>query len=375
MRIFYYTPFKPLTHHHLSGDLVIATELFNYLRRQGNAVHPISSLRARWIYWKLFKWPAVWYERCRVIQQIKKMGPDLWLTYHSYYKAPDLLGAYVCRHTNLPYVIFQGIYSTKRRRRLLTRPGFYLNRQALLSAAHLFTNKQRDQTNLRRIIAKERLTYLAPGIHPQDFQHDARARNDLRLAWQVGDVPVVLSAAMFRADVKTEGLAIVIQACGILYRQGYQFFLVIAGEGREAKRLQRLAEIHLPGRTQFVGKINRQDMHRFYSAGDIFAFPGINESLGMVFLEAQSCGLPVVAYDNAGVPEAVQDGHTGILVPMGDVDQFARAIGALLQDRRRRETMGAAGQAYIRQQHDLNKNYRAIVQTLGHILQRSKKHD
>ena len=266
-------------------------------------------------------------------------------------------------------------HSTKRRRRLLTRPGFYLNRQALLSAAHLFTNKQRDQTNLRRIIAKERLTYLAPGIHPQDFQHDARARNDLRLAWQVGDVPVVLSAAMFRADVKTEGLAIVIQACGILYRQGYQFFLVIAGEGREAKRLRRLAEIHLPGRAQFVGKINRQDMHRFYSAGDIFAFPGINESLGMVFLEAQSCGLPVVAYDNAGVPEAVQDGHTGILVPMGDVDQFARAIGALLQDRQRRETMGAAGQAYIRQQHDLNKNYRAIVQTLGHILQRSKKHD
>ena len=54
---------------------------------------------------------------------------------------------------------------------------------------------------------------------------------------------------------------------------------------------------------------------RYYSAGDMFVFPGIRESLGMVYLESQSCGLPVVAFHNGGIPEVVVDGETGFLTP------------------------------------------------------------
>ena len=109
-------------------------------------------------------------------------------------------------------------------------------------------------------------------------------------------------------------------------------------------------------------------MYRYYSAGDLFVFPGIRESLGLVFLEAQSCGLPVVAFDNAGVPEAVQDGTTGLLVPMYAAKPFADAIERLLKDSDLRQRMGRAARSYVRQHHDLNKNYQKMDALLQEIV-------
>ena len=109
-------------------------------------------------------------------------------------------------------------------------------------------------------------------------------------------------------------------------------------------------------------------MYRVYSAADIFAFPGIRESLGMVFLEAQSCGLPVVAFNNAGVPEAVADGKTGLLVPMYAMEPFVDAIRRLLVDPDLRRQMGCAAQSYVREYHDLNKNYQEFELALNEIL-------
>jgi glycosyltransferase involved in cell wall biosynthesis len=195
-------------------------------------------------------------------------------------------------------------------------PGFYLNKSVLCNPEHVFTNKKVDWINLKRLLSDERISYLAPGIDPDQFYFDAKARQELRTRWNIGDGPVIFSAAMFRPDVKTEGLTWVIRACGELRRRGNNFHLVIAGDGKEKDRLQRLAREHLPHRFHFAGEIPRKEMYRYYSACDLFVFPGIRESLGMVFLEAQSCGLPVVAFDNAGVPEAVRDGKTGFLVPL-----------------------------------------------------------
>jgi glycosyltransferase involved in cell wall biosynthesis len=168
--------------------------------------------------------------------------------------------------------------------------------------------------------------------------------------------------------VKTEGLTWVIRACGELLRRGNQLYLVIAGDGKEKDRLQRLAREQLPDRFHFAGEIPRNEMYRYYSACDMFVFPGIRESLGMVFLEAQSCGLPVVAFDNAGVPEAVRDGKTGFLVPLYAAKPFADAIERLLKNKDLRRQMGRAAQSHVRQRHDLNKNYQkmeARLQTLA----------
>ena len=301
------------------------------------------------------------------MQKFSDISADLWFTYHSYYKAPDLLGPAVSKKLNIPYVIFQGIYSTKRRRQWKTKPGFYLNKRTLCAASHVLVNKKVDLLNLKRLLPENRLAYVAPGIIPGEFSFDENARKKLRRNWNIEDDPVIFSAAMFRPDVKTEGLIWVIRACGELYRQGQQFRLVIAGDGKEREKLQQLAAEHVGDRVLFLGKIPRQDMYRYYSAADIFVFPGIRESLGMVFLEAQSCGLPVVAFNNAGVPEAVQDGKTGLLVPMYALAPFADAVKRLLIDQNLRRQMGIAAKSYVREFHDLNKNYQALERSLNAI--------
>ncbi len=371
MRIVFYTPFKPLGHRHPSGDVVIAAGLCAFLLRRGHEVSLADPLRSRWIYWRPWLLPRLLASRRRMARRLCGHPADLWLTYHSYYKAPDLLGPEMARRFGLPYVIFQGIYATKRRRDIRTWPGFRLNTRALEAADHVLTNKAVDLVNLRRILPEGRLTYVPPGITPEDFTFDPRARERLRSDWEVGDDPVVLAAAMFRADVKTEGLACLIRACGRLHREGRRFFLAIAGDGRERRRLEALAADQLPGRVRFAGRIDRGRMHRFYSAGDLFAFPGIGESLGMVYLEAQSCGLPVVAFDNGGVPEVVGRGETGLLVPLRDEPRFAEAVDTLLADPERRRRMGAAAAARIRREHDLDRNYE-VVDTVLEALVRGR---
>ncbi len=89
----------------------------------------------------------------------------------------------------------------------------------------------------------------------------------------------------------------------------------------------------------------------------------------MVFLEAQACGLPVVAFENAGVPEAVQNGKTGLLVPMYASGPFAEAISRLIKDAQLRRQMGNAAQSYVWQNHDLNKNYQKMEGVLKTLIQ------
>jgi glycosyltransferase involved in cell wall biosynthesis len=76
----------------------------------------------------------------------------------------------------------------------------------------------------------------------------------------------------------------------------------------------------------------------------------------------------VVAFDNAGVPEAVQDGKTGFLVPMYAAKPFADAIERLLKNKDLRRQMSRAAQAHIRQAHDLNKNYQKMENVLQAII-------
>jgi glycosyltransferase involved in cell wall biosynthesis len=125
-----------------------------------------------------------------------------------------------------------------------------------------------------------------------------------------------------------------------------------------------MADHWLPGRVRFLGKVAREEMYRFYSAGDLFVFPGIRESLGMVYLEAQSCGLPVVAFADGGVPEVVEDEVSGFLVHPFDLRGFNQAIARLMNDSGMRRQMGKAASSYVRSRHDLNKNYRIVEDIL-----------
>ena len=364
MRIYYYMPFKPLGHPNPSGDLIIGSGLFAYLRRCGHQVTLASRLRARWLYWKPWLWLRLLAEAARIVRQLRRAPPDIWLTYHSYYKAPDALGALCTLFCPTPYFIFQGVYSTKRRRHWKTGPGFLINRWVLSRAAAVFTNKRRDEINLRRVLAPDRVHYIAPGVDTARFRHDADARQQLRRAWSCQDLPVILTVAMFRPGVKTEGLQQTILACQALRRKGRLFRLVVCGEGASGPHLRALARRCLGDGALFPGKIPREEMYRYYSAADIFVFPGIREGLGMVYLEAQACGLPVVAFDRWGASELVRDGHTGLLCSAVRPQALLEALEPLIQDDGLRRRLGAAARRHVCAHHDQDRNHRYFERLL-----------
>lgn len=364
MDIAYYMPFKPMGHKNPSGDLVTGTELYNHLSEKKHSVELVSNLRCRWIYYRPKSWPQLLREKTRILKKYSNRKPNIWLSYHSYYKAPDLLGSYCCRKLAIPYVIFQGIYSTKHRKRFATLPGFLLNKKVLLSANHIFTNKKRDLKNLKRLVHKDRLTYIAPGIDPSNFTFSSDSRDSLRTKWNPEGKPVIMTAAMFRPGVKTEGILHVIESCSQLVREGKDIILWIAGDGTCHNEINKKADQLLPGRVRFLGQIARHKMHRYYSGADIFAFPGIEESLGMVYLEAQSCNLPVVAYKDWGGGEAVIHDRTGLLSAAAEPSNFTRNINRLLNDNELRNRLAQNGSNHIRSCHDLKQNYTLLEEKL-----------
>ncbi len=359
MKIAYYMPFKPLGHANPSGDLVFGTEIHDHLNQAGNTCYLVSRLRCRWIFLQPVKLLRLLIERRRVVAKLRKNPPDIWLSYHCYYKAPDLLGTYCARKLKIPYVIFQGIYSTKRRRTLKTWPGFYLNRSVLQTAKLVITNKRRDEHNLLRLLPRNCVCYIPPGIHTENFTFNSESRKIVREQWNIDNEVVIMAAAMFRPGVKTAGLKILITACAELKKQGREIRLVIAGDGKTREELQQLCDTQ-GANVIFCGKIPRHELYTLYSGADIFAFPGIEESLGMVYLEAQSCGLPVVAYKDWGGGEAIIDGHTGLLSPAAEPEQFTANIDKLIQDNVLRRRLGLQAAEHVRANHELSASYSSL---------------
>lgn len=370
MHIAFCTPFKPLTHPRPSGDVTIARDLHDFFTDTDHTVSTPPFLGTEWI-WKR---PAMWPEAYRTLRYltIPRQQTDIWFTYHSYYRAPDLLGPYMKKKHNIPYVIFAPSHSPKRFRHPGTLPGALLNKRALFAADHLFVNKVRDTLHLPDSIPKNRVSFIRPGIRTHRFKYDSHARELLRKEWQAAATPVVLSVASLRAGVKAQGIEHVIHSCAALRAAGTDLQLVIAGDGPEAARLKTLAHAALGDAVRFLGFVDRWSLYRIYSAADVFAFPGIREGLGMVYLEAQSCSLPVVAWDHDGAPEVVKHEKTGFITPSWDNGAFSNAIHTLLVSPALRKRMGEAAAAYVHQQHDLATNYAGMEKTMEALIRQHK---
>lgn len=368
MKISFYMPFKPFGHKNPSGDLITGMELHDFLSKKNHEVEIASTLRSRWLYLKPWKFLNVARERDRVTSAQKSSPAAIWLSYHTYYKAPDLLGPICSSRLSIPYVIFQGIYSTKRKRSLKTFPGFLLNRTALQAAQVVFTNKKTDEHNLKRLLPEERVKYISPGLIPDQFNFDLVARRALKEQWNVGERRVVMTTAMLRPGVKTTGVIKVIDSCAELRKRGHDLILIVIGDGVNRSMIEQEGREKLPDNILFLGKIPRHELYRYYSAADVFAFPGIEEALGMVYLEAQSAGLPVVAFNNWGAKEAVIHNETGLLSSAEKPEAFTQDIEKLVVDRDRRIKMRDAAKTHIRTNHDSTINYQAVNTKLLEIV-------
>jgi len=114
----------------------------------------------------------------------------------------------------------------------------------------------------------------------------------------------------------------------------------------------------------------RPELRDFLGHVDVLAHPALAEGLGVCLLEAQAAGVPVVGFRSGGVPEAVADGETGLLVAPGDAAALAAAILGLLKDPDRARGMGAAGQARIRAEFSPATMAAAYAEVYAHAVRR-----
>lgn len=122
----------------------------------------------------------------------------------------------------------------------------------------------------------------------------------------------------------------------------------IVGKGPEWEDAVRLhAKLGLGETVTLLGDVSRERLAEEYVSADIFCLPSVQESFGIVFLEAMAAGLPVVACRAAAIPEVVEDGVTGLLAPPRDPAGLARALEALAVDPERARAMGEAGRRAV----------------------------
>lgn len=147
--------------------------------------------------------------------------------------------------------------------------------------------------------------------------------------------------------VREKGFDLLIRSWELLETKYPEWSLLIAGEGRERERLERLAEKAGLKRLRFVGFVN--PMEKYYGRMAFFVLPSRDEGFGMVLVEAMHFGLPVVSYScKAGPGEVVLDGENGFLAKPGDVAGFAEKMERLILDGELRGRMGMSAEKSVK---------------------------
>ncbi|HTQ17913.1 GDP-mannose-dependent alpha-(1-6)-phosphatidylinositol monomannoside mannosyltransferase [Mycobacterium sp.] len=199
------------------------------------------------------------------------------------------------------------------------------------------------------------LEYLPPGVDADRFRPDPDARAELRDRYGLGDRPTVVCLSRL---VPRKGQDVLIQALPAIRRRVDGAALVIVGGGPYLDTLRKLAqERGVADHVTFTGGVPGAELPAHHALGDVFAMPcrtrgaGMDvEGLGIVFLEASASGVPVIAGESGGAPEAVQQNKTGLVIDGRSVDKVADAVAELLTDRDRAAAMGAAGRKWVTSQ-------------------------
>ncbi|GHF32028.1 glycosyl transferase family 1 [Streptomyces mashuensis] len=199
--------------------------------------------------------------------------------------------------------------------------------------------------------AAARMVQLPPGVDEKTFHPDSGGV-ELRAKLGLADRPVVVCVSRL---VPRKGQDTLIEAMPRVLAAVPDAVLLVVGGGPYAADLAKLADTTgVAHAVRFTGPVGWEELPAYYGAGDVFAMPcrtrrgGLDvEGLGIVYLEASATGLPVVAGDSGGAPDAVLQGETGYVVRGGSAAETADRVVALLRDPELRERMGARGREWV----------------------------
>jgi phosphatidylinositol alpha-1,6-mannosyltransferase len=208
------------------------------------------------------------------------------------------------------------------------------------------------------------LERLAPGVDTDAFTPSVSGER-VRANYGLTGAPVIVCVSRL---VPRKGQDTLVRALPLIRERVGDARLLLVGGGPYRPTLGRLAERHgVADHVVFTGSVPWADLPAHYAAGDVFAMPcrtrrgGLDvEGLGIVFLEAAATGLPVIAGDSGGAPDAVLPDETGYVVPGRDIAAVADRVAAVLADPALAKRLGAAGRVWV------DNSWRWSVQA-GHL--------
>lgn len=251
---------------------------------------------------------------------------------HTNTSKAGFLGRFAGRLAHVPVIvhsahghIFYGYYSGR-----MSRVFVYLEILAAHCCDRILNLTERGMNDhIRERIAKpEKFVVSSCGIEIDRFYQASsqkRSSNEIVVCW-AGRAVTVKNLPMF------------IRAAGILQKRRIPVRCVVAGDGETLTGCQKLAADLQLSNTQFLGF--RHDLPEIFAASDLFVLTSLNEGFGRVIIEAMASGLPVIATNVGGVPEIVQEGIHGFLVPSDDDKFLADAIEKLVLDEPLRTSIG-----------------------------------
>jgi colanic acid/amylovoran biosynthesis glycosyltransferase len=174
--------------------------------------------------------------------------------------------------------------------------------------------------------------------------------------------------------VPEKGQAVLLQAVARLVECGHPVSLTLAGEGPERAALERLAEkLGIGSRTSFLGAVGQEEIHALYARASIFCLPSFAEGVPVVLMEAMAMGLGAVSTRIAGIPELIDDGHTGLLVAPGRVDQLADALQRLVLDPSFRHVLGASSRNKVIREFNAQRSAEQLYRLFAEELPRAAR--
>jgi phosphatidyl-myo-inositol dimannoside synthase len=261
-----------------------------------------------------------------------------------------LMGPALRRRTGVPYVAFtHGLEVSAVRVPGLGR--LLLRRVGNGAAAVTYVSRWCESLLRPAFGPTPRAQLLPPGVDAAEFHGDVDG-GPIRRRHGLGDAPVVVCVSRM---VARKGQDRLIEALPALRERVPAARLLLVGDGPDRSRLEHLARTTgVADHVTFTGQVADGELAAHFAAGDVAALPcrerrgGLEvEAFGIVVIQAQAVGVPVVAGDIGGVPDAVGGSDTGVLVDGDDVAAVTGAVGDLLADAPRRRAMGDAGSARV----------------------------
>ena len=288
-----------------------------------------------------------------VAREIRRLTTAPGTVVHCGRALPEGVAAYMNRRLlGVPYVCWthgEDLASAWSSRELSL-----LVRRVYGAAEIAFANSRNTAAMLKSMgLADDRIVTVYPGVDTSRFTPDTPGQAEVRRRFVGPSGTMVLSVGRLQ---RRKGHDLAIQAIAHLVSTYADLHYVIVGEGEERNRLEQLVhDCGVGSHVHFAGEVSAADLPKFYSASDIFLLPnridnGDIEGFGIVFLEAASSATPVIAGNSGGVPEAVADGLTGLLIGGTDVTELVDVVGRLIEDTLLRARLGRAGRQRVLQE-------------------------